>query len=94
MPRWIMVIFLSVLVSFPAFADVRSANRQTFFNKTTDLLATVGKSPDDTAAIHRKRHNLRRKARLEADKRRKKGETQKLIKKQKRDRMRRIQSNS
>lgn len=81
--RWVAVLFLCVLLfSCPAFADSNSANRQTTFNKTTDFLATVGKSPEDKKDILQERRDIRRSTRLKDEERRKRAATRKRMKEQ------------
>ena len=91
--RWMTVLFFSAfLFSCPAFADSASANRQTAFNKTTDFLATVGKSPEDKKEILQERQEIRRHVRLKDEERRKRAAIHKRMEDQQAIIMRKIQA--
>lgn len=68
MKRYSVLILTAVLL-FSVPAESRTGineeiNRQTPFNKFTDSLATLGKSPKQKTAIKNKRRLARSKARL------------------------------
>jgi hypothetical protein len=82
--RCLSLSFLIVftLLSTPAFADLKSANRQTILNDTTDFLSTIGKDGQDKKEILQERREIRRDARLKAEARRKRAETRKRMQQQ------------
>jgi hypothetical protein len=84
MTRRLLLLSLSALIlsSTPAYADYKSANRQSALNNTTDFFATVGKSEQDKKDILRERREQRRDIRLKEEARRKRMETRKRMKRQ------------
>ncbi len=84
MNKRLLLLSLAVLIlsSTPAFADYKTANRQTALNNTADFFATVGKTEKDKKDILRERREQRRDVRLKEEARRKRTETRKRMKRQ------------
>ena len=88
MKKYILILIVGLSLVQPAWAQSRKmapvyeddSNRQTLFNKTTDFLSTLGQSSDDKEEIIQERRKMRRDARLSAERRKHRAETQKRIK--------------
>jgi len=96
MIRRCLLLFVSILILLapPAYADLKTANRQTFFNNTTDYFATIGKDGRDKKEILNERRTTRRQARLQAEARRQRVLTRKRMQAQQNTMMRKINARS
>lgn len=92
--HWSTLVLASLLLSPNVYADPSTADRQTVLNNVTDLLATVGKDPQDKKEILKDRRDIRREARLKSEARRKQEDTRKKMKAQEEIILRKVRSNS
>jgi hypothetical protein len=89
---WLSLVVLTML-SIPAHADFKTANRQTFLNNSTDFFATVGKTERDKKEILQERRTIRREVRLKEEARRKRVETRKRMQQQQEAIMHKVNAN-
>jgi hypothetical protein len=87
---YFLSVLICIILAVPAYADVKTANRVTPLNKTTDFFATLGKSDNDSREILKERRDNRRIIRLKEEARRRNVETRKRMQDQQDDMMRKI----
>ncbi len=93
--RYVLLsLMMLIMLATPAHADIKSANRQTVLNDTTDFFAALGTSGRDRNEILQERRDLRREARLNAEERRKRAATLKRMKSQQNAMMQKINAPS